>query len=597
MAYKVLLVYPEIPPTYWSMRYSLKFIGKRATLPPVGLLTVAAMLPADWSVTLVDMNVEKLRDHHIREADVVFISAMIVQKDSMEAVIRRCNLAGKTVVAGGPYPSGAWESIEGVDYFVLGEAEDILPEFLRDFEAGTARHIYREECPPDITRTPAPRFDLLRKGRYASMALQYSRGCPHSCEFCEIPFLFGHNPRTKTADQFVREMELVYQTGFRGSLFVVDDNFIGNRTQVKQLLPRIEAWQREHDYPFALFTEATVTLASDPDLMKSMVDAGFNMVFLGIETPDADSLRCAHKGHNLRNDLLESVHTIQRSGMEVSSGFIVGFDSDTPDIFDRQITFIQKSGIATAMVGLLMAVPNTPLHARLQAEGRLLAEGTGNNTHDLRLNFMPRMDKDILVAGYRRVLSEIYSPARYFERCLDLLKNLKPHRTSSRRIRWTELRAFSLSLLIQTFSGYGHQYLRYLVRAFFLKPGMLAESVTMAVKGHHFFRMTQRLLAADRFQGYVDNLAATLRERAAEFQALAHNLQERASELQVPDLETKVAEFRAFRDRFLEDAHREYNRLHRDTRAQVAEALDRLEAAAEEFLAALSSLETMANQA
>ncbi len=495
MAIRALLVYPELPPTYWSMTYALPFIGKKASLPPLGLLTVAALLPASWEVTLVDLNVERLRPSDVSGADLVFTSSMIVQRESHERVVRLCNELGTPVVAGGPYPSAGHEEIQGVAHFVLGEAEVTLPRFLADFEAGRAEHVYRSDARPDLALTPPPRYDLVKTKMYSTMAVQYSRGCPHSCEFCDIVELFGRQPRTKRPWQFLEELSLLHDTGWRGSVFVVDDNFIGNVKEVRELLPRVAAWQQERGYPFRLFTEATLALAEEAGLMDRMVAAGFNMVFVGIETPDRETLASVGKRQNLRADMLESVRTIQRKGMEVSAGFVLGFDTDPLDIFDRQIRFIQDSGIPSAMVGLLTALPGTQLHRRLRLEGRLAGDsGGGNDTHDLRLNFVPRMDAQELLAGYRRVLSEIYSPDRYFARCLDLLRSVTPHRTSARRITFTELRAFLFSLFRQTFSSYSLSYWKYLVRGLLARPRMLAETVTMAVKGHHYFRMTEVVL-------------------------------------------------------------------------------------------------------
>ena len=436
MGTRALLVYPEMPPTYWSMRYALPFIGKKAVFPPLGLLTVAAMLPKDFEITLVDMNLEPLRDSAIARADVIFASAMIVQKASLAQVIARGHAHGKPVVAGGPYPTSCHEEIQGVDHFVLNEAEATLPAFLRDFSRGRAQRIYTSAERPDITRTPAPRFDLARDKGYAQMALQFSRGCPHHCEFCDIIELFGRKPRTKTPAQLLHEMDLLYEAGWRGSLFLVDDNFIGNRREVKALLSELIPWQRARHHPFTFFTEASLDLASDEPLMDQMVEAGFNMVFMGLETPDLCTLKATGKPQNLKADMLASVRSIQRKGMEVSGGFIVGFDSDAEDIFERQIRFIQEAAIPTAMVGLLTALPRTQLHRRLQAEGRLTGEsGGGNNTHDLRLNFVPRMEPGKLIEGYEHILAEIYRPDRYFERCLRLLRRLKRHRGSSRKLR------------------------------------------------------------------------------------------------------------------------------------------------------------------
>ncbi|MGE5345858.1 MAG: B12-binding domain-containing radical SAM protein [Acidithiobacillales bacterium] len=572
MGVKALLVYPELPPTYWSMKYALPFLGRKAVMPPLGLLTVASLLPPDWDVTLVDMNVERLSAGAVSAADVVLTSSMLIQKESLARVIRLCKELGKTVVAGGPYPTSCHEYIPGVDHFVLNEAETTLPAFLDDFARGRAARIYSDEGRPDIGRTPAPRFDLLRRKTYSTMAVQYSRGCPHSCEFCDIIELFGQRPRTKSPDQFLGELDRLYERGWRGSLFVVDDNFIGNVKEVRKLLPAVASWQEERNYPFNLFTEATLGLASDDALMDQMVRAGFNMVFLGIETPDRCTLESAGKRQNLKSDMLSSVRRIQEKGMEVSAGFILGFDTDPDDIFDRQIRFIQDAGIPTAMVSLLTALPKTKLHQRLLNEGRL-REGTtaGNNTHDLRLSFVPRMEAGKLLDGYRRVLSELYEPRRYFDRCLDLLRSLKVHRTSNRRIRLTELRAFLHSMIRQTFSRYSLSYWRFLVRGALAKPRMLAETVTMAVKGHHFFKMTRNILEVDRIQRNLESFARAIEERAR----IASGV----------DVRERLAELKAYRDRVIARKNARLRRLDADFRVHAEEAVARFKATTDDLLA------------
>ena len=575
MGLRVLLVYPEMPPTYWSMKYALRFIGKKASLPPLGLLTVAAMLPDDYDVTLVDMNVEPLSEAAVAGADLVLTSSMLIQKESLERVVRLCRKHGTRVVAGGPYPTSCHERIQGVDHFVLNEAEVTLPRFLEDFERGRAERIYSDPTKPDLALTPPPRFDLIGGKKYSSMALQFSRGCPHSCEFCDIIELFGRKPRTKSPEQFLNELDIVYQEGWRGSLFVVDDNFIGNKKEVKALLPRVALWQQERDYPFGLFTESTLNLADDEQLMDGMVNAGFNMVFLGIETPDLCTLEATGKRQNLKSDMLSSVRKIQAKGMEVSGGFILGFDTDPEDIFDRQIDFIQDAAIPVAMVGLLTAVPNTQLYRRLEAEGRLTHESVGNNTHDLRLNFVPKMDLVKLLAGYKRVLSEIYRPNRYFDRCLKLLRSLRTHRTSHRRVKATELRAFVLSLVRQTFSSYSWAYWTFLVRGLIAKPRMIAETVTMAVKGHHFFKMTKHVLEVDRFVRTLEGISRSFEETVRDVSAA--------------DLQARVAELTAYRDRVVARMRRRYRRLHRDFRVYAEQAIVDFQAAMDDLIARLSA--------
>lgn len=559
MGVKALLVYPEMPPTYWSMRYAMPFLGRKAALPPLGLLTVAAMLPSDWDLKLVDLNVAPLARHEVEAADLVLTSAMLVQQASLASLIALCREAGTPLVAGGPFPTSCHDRIEGVTCFVLGEAEVTLPPFLDDFLAGAPRHCYGEADHPDLGATPPPRYDLADPRNYAGAALQFSRGCPHACEFCDIVELFGHRPRTKAPAQFLAELDLLYAHGWQGSLFVVDDNFIGNRSQVRRLLPEVARWQRDHHHPFTLFTEASLDLANDEDLMRAMVDAGFDMVFVGIETPDRATLEAVEKHQNCKSDLLASVQTIQRHGLEVAGGFIVGFDDDRADIFDRQISFIEKAAIPTAMVGLLTALPNTRLYRRLSAEGRLLGMSTGgSNTEDLALNFRPRMDVGLLRTGYQRILERLYTPRRYFGRCLRLLDRLKPGDGHGRKVRIMELRALVNSLVRQTFSRYGLAYWAYLLRGLARRPRMAAEIVAMAVKGHHFFTLTRSLLRLERFKERLAGLQRDLEFRMAEARLSTR---------------TSRADLQAFRTRLLRQARAGCRHIHPDLRAKAAAAI------------------------
>src|SRR2546421_724718 len=430
---KALLVYPYFPDTYWSFRHALKFEGKRSAFPPLGLLTVSSMLPASWERRLVDLNVTRLKNADIEWADIVLCTAMIVQKDSLEEVVRRCKARGKRVVVGGPYVSTSAEHLPDADHIFIGEAETTLPEFLRDLERGEARRVYQATEKPALALAPAPDFRLADVKRYSAMSVQYSRGCPFNCEFCDIIEIYGRVPRTKSNQQMLSELDALRATGWRGTVFIVDDNFIGNKRNVKRLLPDLAAWQERNGRPFEFLTEASVNLADDDALLELMRRANFRRVFLGIETPVVESLKEAQKGQNTRRDLLESVRKIQGYGLEVMAGFIVGFDHDPEDIFQRPIDFIRESAIPLAMVGLLTALPDTQLWRRLQREGRLLKESTGNNT-ECALNFVPRMDTARLVEGYKRILRTIYSPAEYYQRALNCLAHLtqtpEPRRSS-----------------------------------------------------------------------------------------------------------------------------------------------------------------------
>ena len=372
----ILLIYPQYPDTFWSFKHSLKFIAKKAAFPPLGLLTVAAMLPAGWQKELVDLNVEPLLDEQLEWADMVFLSAMIVQKESALQIIKRCRANGKKIVAGGPVFTTQHEQFEGVDHFILNEAEITLPLFLNDLAAGQPNHcIYPRR--PDISKTPVPLWSLINLKNYATMSIQYSRGCPFNCEFCDIIIMNGRIPRVKSPAQMQREFQALYDAGWRKSVFIVDDNFIGNKQKVKQLLPRLIEWQREHQFPFTLLTEVSVNLANDEELMQLMSAANFFKVFMGLETPNQDSLVECGKNQNTSRSLPEVVDTIHRHGMQVMGGFIVGFDHDPENIFDLQMRFIQQIGVVTAMVGILTALPQTRLWHRLKAEGRLLSDASG----------------------------------------------------------------------------------------------------------------------------------------------------------------------------------------------------------------------------
>jgi radical SAM superfamily enzyme YgiQ (UPF0313 family) len=487
---KILLVYPHYPNTFWSFKYALNLISKRAAFPPLGLLTVAAMLPADWEKKLVDMNVTKLTDGNIKWADYVFISAMEVQKESAKAVIERCNKLGVKIVAGGPHFTTGYQEFAGVDHFVLGEAEVTLQPFLDDLEKGCARHIYTSEQRPDITLTPIPLWSLINMKHYSSMNTQYSRGCPFDCEFCDIVILNGHTPRTKSKVQLISELDALYERGWRGSLFIVDDNFIGNKKKLKtEILPALIEWRKSKKYPFAFFTEASINLADDEELIHLMVAAGFDVVFIGIETPNEQSLIECTKTQNQNRDLVASVKILQDFGLEVQGGFIVGFDSDPESIFQNQIDFIQKSGIVTAMVGLLNAPTGTKLHKRLKGEGRLLTTFTGNNT-DFSLNFVPKMNLEKLTDGYKHILNTIYSPKNYYERIRTFLKVYKPPRTKAGKIQRHHIQAFLSSIWFLGISGQGKkQYWKLFIQYLLQSPPKFARFIALTVYGYHFHQV------------------------------------------------------------------------------------------------------------
>jgi len=492
---KILLVYPQYPDTFWSFRHALKFISKKAAYPPLGLLTVAAMLPGEWEKRLVDMNAASLTDEDINWADYVFIGAMVVQQNSVRELISRCKKLETKLVAGGPLFTTAGEEFEGVDHFILGEAEAILPSFLEDLERGCAQHIYSSNERPDITKTPIPLWSLIDNKKYSTMSVQYSRGCPFNCEFCDIIVLNGNKPRTKAKDQILAELDALFDWGWRGGVFFVDDNFIGNKRKLKSVvLPAIIAWMKAKKYPFALSTEASINLADDEELMQLMVEAGFHTVFVGIETPNEESLVECNKSQNQNRDLVASVKKIQNHGLEVQGGFIVGFDSDPISIFKSQISFIQKSGIVTAMVGLLNAPVGTRLHQRLKEENRLLKDMTGDNT-DCSLNFIPKMNYETLVDGYKQVINTIYSPKDFYERVKTFLKEYRPQRERRDRIQFYQIRAFIRSMWILGVKERGRRYYWRLFISSLLKyPRTFPLCMSLAVYGYHFRKVVEQYM-------------------------------------------------------------------------------------------------------
>jgi radical SAM superfamily enzyme YgiQ (UPF0313 family) len=490
---KVLLINPEFPDTYWSFRHALSFDGKRSAYPPLGLLTVAAMLPASWERRLVDMEVRRLKQSDIEWADMVFVTAMLVQKDALHRVVERCKALGKCVVVGGPYVSTSTEKVPDADHIFIGEAETTLPQFFTDLENGEAKPIYQAPERPPLSLTPVPNFKLAELKRYAAMSVQYSRGCPFQCEFCDIIEIYGRVPRTKSNQQMLAELDALKDTGWRGTLFVVDDNFIGNKRNVKKLLPDLVAWQERNGFPFSLLTEASVNLADDDDLLDTMRSAGFRRVFLGIETPVEESLKEAKKSQN-RGNLLDSVKKIQSYGMEVMGGFIVGFDHDPEDIFQLQINFIRDSAIPLAMVGLLTALPDTQLWRRLKQEGRLLAESCGNNTSD-SLNFIPKMDPAILVEGYRSVLKTIYNSHEYYQRALECLRRVSGTSPEPNRYNLVSgLMAFSrIVVKLGVIDGERKEFWRYFRHSYSEHRDQFTHSMRLAAMGYHFRKLNESI--------------------------------------------------------------------------------------------------------
>ncbi|PKL83502.1 MAG: B12-binding domain-containing radical SAM protein [Ignavibacteriae bacterium HGW-Ignavibacteriae-3] len=490
----ILLVYPMYPDTFWSFKHALKFVSKKASFPPLGLLTVAAMLPKGWNKKLIDMNADQLSVNDILWADYVFISAMSIQSESANHVIERCKKLNTKIVAGGPLFTSSSEYYDKVDHLVLNEAEITLPHFLSDLSEGTPKHIYTSEEWADITTTPLPLWELVSMNNYTSMNLQYSRGCPFDCDFCDITVLYGRSPRTKTTDQVIAELDAIYFAGWRGPVFFVDDNFIGNKAKLKrEILPAIVEWMKKRKNPFYLNTEASINLADDESLMLLMAWAGFEAVFIGIESPNELSLIECNKNQNRNRDLISSVKKIQQFGLEVQGGFIVGFDNDPPAIFDELTDFIQESGIVTAMVGLLNAPKGTKLHKRLLNEGRMLNDFTGNNT-DFSINFVPQMNPEVLAEGYKKILSTIYSPKYYYERVMRFMKDFEPKKKKVFHLNPNYILALFRSIFKLGVMGEERiYYWKLFFWSLFRKPQLFSLAILFTIYGFHFRKISNGL--------------------------------------------------------------------------------------------------------
>lgn len=486
----ILLIYPRIPDTFWSFKHALKFVGKKAVSPPLGLLTVAAMLPETWEMRLVDLNIQQLAQADLAWANYAFISAMVVQQKSTAQVIERCKAAEVSTVAGGPLFTIEPERFSEVGHLVLNEAEITLPPFLDDLANGHAKHIYQTTEHADLHETPRPMWELVDMQHYATMNIQFSRGCPFNCDFCNVTAMLGHRPRIKTAKQITNELDALYRLGWRDGVFFVDDNFIGNKKYLKsELLPALIAW-REGKKGIQFSTEASINLADDDELLQMMFDAGFTSVFVGIETPEEDSLTECNKKQNLKRNLVEDVKHIQRAGLGVQGGFIVGFDNDTPSVFQRQIDFIQKSGIATAMVGLLQAPPGTKLYERMKREGRLRENLSGDNV-DGTTNIIPKMDFETLRRGYKQMLQYLYSPKPYYERVKTFLQECRSPQFEV-QLNLDYILAFFRSIFKLGILGKERaQYWKLFAWTLFNRPRLFPLAITLAVYGHHFRKTTE----------------------------------------------------------------------------------------------------------
>lgn len=488
----ILLVSPQTPDTFWSFKHAVRFVSRKASMAPLGLLTVAAMLPPDWNLKLVDLNVTRLKDQDLCWADYVLIGAMIVQKESVREIVARCAALNKTVIAGGPLFTTGHEAFPEIQHFVLGEAEEIMPQVVADLQSGQLKPVYQGTHRPDITHTPVPRWDLIRLKDYVTMSVQFSRGCPFDCEFCDIIVMNGRVPRTKTPEQLIAELESLRRRGWKEMVFIVDDNFIGNKNHTRALLHAMIAWRQRTRTRIGFLTEASVNLADDAELCSLMVQAGFKKVFVGIETPDAAALEECHKVQNRNRDLMSAVQTLQKAGLQVMAGFIVGFDSDRSDIFKRQFEFIQRSGVALAMVGLLTALPQTRLWQRLKREGRLETVSSGNNT-DAELNFKPKLNRDFLQNGYRELVKKLYEPGSYYQRIRTFLKSHRPTGPRLHLSRADVLAFVKATLILGVWYRGRVGYWRLVIGTLLRRPRQFPLAIELAIMGHHFRRVAQSL--------------------------------------------------------------------------------------------------------
>jgi radical SAM superfamily enzyme YgiQ (UPF0313 family) len=538
---RLLFVYPDFEPTYWGMQHALPLVGRKAFMPPLGLLTIAAMTPAEYEIRIVDMNCEPLTDEHIAWADLILFSAMMMQQANLFLAAKRCSRAGKKVVFGGPYPTAfSEECFPYCDHMVLNEGEVTWPMFLADLEAGRLEPIYSSTVKPDITNTPCPRFDLVNMANYAMVPLQYSRGCPFQCEFCDIIVHLGRVPRVKTPAQMLSELDAVYTTGYRGGVFIVDDNFIGNKREVKKFLPELERWNREHGYPFQYGTEASLNLAEDQKLVEGLVSTGFLWVFVGVETPSVEALKETHKFQNVGGTLVDRVRVLQNAGLLVFGGFILGFDNETEDIFDRQIEFITEAAIPNAMVGQLGALPGTPLLARLKQEGRLLRSCT-DGLGPFYSNFETKLPFETIVRGQLRILETIYQPRAYFDRLIEAYRRLPKEVNLVRKLRrlllpsgmvvgsgGTQARGkplpqmsgkARLTALVHFLRSVDREYrreaLRFMGRILRECPEYLQQSLDYLVMGYHYYRFTRDTVVPE-FERVLANIPADRKPRRAE---------------------------------------------------------------------------------
>jgi radical SAM superfamily enzyme YgiQ (UPF0313 family) len=493
---RILLIYPVFPPTFWSYEKILELVNRKVLLPPLGLVTVAAILPQEWEFKLVDRNIRPVTEEEWAWADLVILSAMIVQKQDLLTQIREAKRRGKLVAVGGPYATSVPSEPQnaGTDFLILDEGEITLPMFVEALQRGETSGVFRTTEKPDVTITPVPRYDLLELDAYDSMSIQFSRGCPFQCEFCDIIVLYGRKPRTKAPAQLLKELDYLYELGWRRSVFMVDDNFIGNKRNVKLLLQELKVWQAEHQYPFDFNTEASVDLAADVELMELMVECNFNAVFLGIETPDEDSLQLTKKFQNTRTSLADTVDKITRTGLRPMAGFIIGFDNEKKGAASRIIRFVEDAAIPTAMFGMLQALPNTALWHRLEKEGRLRIKDRQDINQSTLMNFVPTRPIDDIAKEYIEAFWTLYDAEVFLDRTYRCFLKLGAPKCQApfKMPSWVDLKALAIVVWRQGFKRSTRwKFWHHLFSIFKNNPAVWEHYLTVCAHNEHFLEYRQ----------------------------------------------------------------------------------------------------------
>ncbi|HEY9800712.1 MAG TPA: DUF4070 domain-containing protein [Leptolyngbyaceae cyanobacterium] len=492
---RILLVYPIFPKTFWSYEKILALVDRKVLLPPLGLVTVAAILPQEWEFKLVDRNIRPVTEEEWAWADIVIFSAMIVQKQDLLEQIQEAKRRGKLVAVGGPYPTSTPSDVQnvGTDFLILDEGEITLPMFVEAVQRGETSGIFRTSEKPDVTTTPVPRFDLLELDAYDMMSVQFSRGCPFQCEFCDIIVLYGRKPRTKTPAQLLAELDYLYELGWRRGVFMVDDNFIGNKRNVKLLLKELKVWMVEHQYPFKFDTEASVDLAQDQELLDLMVESGFSAVFLGIETPDEDSLQLTKKFQNTRNSLIDAVQTIIKAGLRPMAGFIIGFDGEKAGAGDRIVRFAEQAGIPSTFA-MLQALPNTALWHRLKKEGRLRENQESNINQTTLMNFIATRPLEDIAREYVEAFCSLYDPVKYLDRtyrCF-LMLGAPRYKTPFKMPEWVVIKALLIVIWRQGIKRETRwKFWHHLFSILKHNPGVVEHYIAVCAHNEHFLEYRQ----------------------------------------------------------------------------------------------------------